>query len=564
MILNNGKDRGKREFTEKLRQLSLQAQERTAQSLARELSLEYQDLSTVSPQTQALKLIPEEQARQSFSAPFILKGKLVGLACKDPRLESTKRIIKQLEESNYQVKIFIVSENSLNIIWEGYKLVTGEKKEISGMVDIELERLKNLKKKFSNLKNIKESISEFESPYTSQLLEIILAGALAIDASDIHIEAEEKTSRLRYRIDGALNDISEISLNKYRSIVSRIKLLSEMKINIRNKPQDGRFTIKTDGEDIEIRVSIIPSAFGETIVLRVLNPESIKLDLEDLGFREDDLEIIEREIKRPNGIILNTGPTGSGKTTTLYAFLRRIYKPERKIITVEDPIEYHLKGITQTQIKEERGYTFASGLRSILRQDPDVILVGEIRDKETAGIAMQASLTGHLVLSTLHTNEAAGALPRLLDLEVEPGILSSALNLVIAQRLVRRLCPFCRKELILNEEYSNKIKNIINQLPDRVKKPKLEGRIKIFEASEQGCEKCGFMSFKGRIAITELLVIDPKIQVLINKKSEMTILELREFAIKQGMVIMLGDGILKILEGITTISEVEATLGKFL
>ncbi len=557
-------NRGKREIKEKLRQLSLQAQERTAESLARELSLEYQNLSTVSPQTQALKIISEEEARKSFSAPFILKGRLVGLACKDPRLDSTKRIIEKLRRKGYQVKIFIVSENSLNTIWNSYRLVAGEKKEITGMVDIELERLEILREEFSNLKNIRESISKFESPYTSQLLEIILAGALAIDASDLHLEAEEETSRLRYRIDGALNDISEISLNKYKSILSRVKLLSGMKINIRDKPQDGRFTIKTKEEDIEIRVSVVPSAFGETIVLRILNPQSIRLDLEELGFRKDDLEIINQQIRRPNGIILNTGPTGSGKTTTLYAFLRKIYRPEIKIITVEDPIEYHLEGITQTQTDKERGYTFASGLRSILRQDPDVILVGEIRDEETAGIAMQASLTGHLVLSTLHTNEAAGSLPRLLDLEVEPGILSSALNLVIAQRLVRRLCPFCRKELILNEEYSNKMKTIIEKLPDRVEKPKLDKRIKVYQVSEKGCEKCAYMSFKGRIAIVELLEINPEIQMLISRKSEMTILEFREFAIKQGMVTMLGDGVLKILKGITTISEVEATLGRFL
>ncbi|MFA5024678.1 MAG: GspE/PulE family protein, partial [Patescibacteria group bacterium] len=449
MPLQNS-DSQTKELKEKLAEESLKAEEREAKLLAGRMGNDYLNLSIISPQTQALELITEDEARSAFCAPFMLKQKVVSFACKDPGLAATKIVMEKLQAQGYQLKVYVVSLESLNYAWKDYGLIDARrKKEITGKIDVESQQLADVQKNIKSLGQVREQIAAFNSPYASQILEIILAGALALDASDVHVEAEEGLGRLRYRIDGALQDIADLPLNYYRSILSRIKLLGGMKINIHSTAQDGRFTIKAAEVAIEIRVSIIPSAYGETVVLRILNPKTIQLNLEDLGFREDDLAIVDEQIKRPNGIILNTGPTGSGKTTTLYAFLRKIYDPEMKIITVEDPIEYHLDGITQTQVNAAKDYTFANGLRSILRQDPDVILVGEIRDNETAGIAMHAALTGHLVFSTLHTNEAAGTIPRLLDMGVQPAILAPALNLAIAQRLVRKLCVACKKKVKL-------------------------------------------------------------------------------------------------------------------
>ena len=557
-------DDKQKELAEKLSEFSLQAKEREAKLLAGKIGKEYLDLSIITPQTQALELINEEDARSAFCAPFLLKNKEINLACKNPQMEATKRIIQDLERRGFSIKIYVVSDPSLREVWKNYKLVALGQKEITGRIDISPENLSQLQSKVSDLKSLKEEMVNFKSPYTSQILEVILAGALAIDASDVHVEAEEKRGRLRYRIDGALQDIYDLSLVHHRSILSRIKLLAGMKINVHSAAQDGRFTIRTKEAPIEIRVSIIPSAYGETVVMRILNPKSIQLKLEDLGFRVDDLAIIDEQVKRPNGIILNTGPTGSGKTTTLYAFLRKIYDPEMKIITVEDPVEYHIEGLTQTQVEVERNYTFANGLRSILRQDPDVILVGEIRDNETAEIAMNAALTGHLVFSTLHTNEAAGTIPRLLDMKIQPAILSAALNLAIAQRLTRKLCPQCKQKRKLETIELENIKKFLEAIPSRVKKPELNENTEIFDAKEGGCDKCNFTGYKGRLAIVELLLVDKNIQEMINQPQAPTMPALKETAIKAGMVTMEQDAILKILSGITSISEAESVLGKFI
>jgi type II secretory ATPase GspE/PulE/Tfp pilus assembly ATPase PilB-like protein len=335
-------------------------------------------------------------------------------------------------------------------------------------------------------------------------------------------------------------------------------LLSNLKLNVRDEPQDGRFTINLANKDVEVRVAIAPSEFGEVVVMRLLDPDAINLTLQDLGLRDDDLEIAKEQLDRPHGMVLNTGPTGSGKTTTLYAFLRHKNTPDMKIITIEDPIEYHLEGIEQTQVDEEAGYTFGSGLRSLMRQDPDVILVGEIRDKETAEIAVQAALTGHLVLSTVHANEAAAAIPRLLDLGVKPASLAPALNLLIAQRLVRRLCKFCKAEEEISLDLKQKIENYIKAMPSRVDKNKYLSGIKIYKPV--GCEKCNMTGYKGRIGIYELLVVNPKIQELIvNGAGQLAIIQEVK---KTDFVSMQQDGVLKIISGITTFSEVEGVAGK--
>jgi len=551
------------QLSDMLKKAQLAAEEREAERLAKSLNLKYADLSKFASQTDALGLISEEEAKGALCAPFAIQQKTVLLACKNPALDSVKKIIESIKAKGYEVEVIVVSLRSLENLWQGYRFIVGRKKEITGGIEIDPQRLAEIMEKVKTISSLRHEIEIFDSPYISQIFEVIIAGAISMDASDIHIEPEETAVRLRYRLDGVLQDISDLKEHYYRSILSRIKLLGGMKINVHTAPQDGRFTIKTPDVDIEVRVSIIPSAYGETVVMRLLNPKSIRLDLKDLGFREDDLAIIEEQIARPNGIILNTGPTGSGKTTTLYAFLRRIYNPEIKIITIEDPIEYHLEGITQTQVNPGRNYTFASGLRSILRQDPDVILVGEIRDNETAEIAMHAALTGHLVFSTLHTNDACGTIPRLLDMNVQPAILAPALNLAIAQRLVRKLCPHCKEEVEATPEQAKRIREMVEKMPARVKKPKLGDKITLYKP--KGCDYCNGTGYKGRVAVAELLVVDREIQDLITRSDKMpTAAEIKDLAIKKGMTTMEDDAVLKILAGLTSLSEAENVLGKIL
>ena len=533
-----------------------EAQEREAQRRAVKLGFAYISMVTVPVQTKALRLVSGQEAREAKLAAFGLKKNQLSLAVFDPVAAGAKKIINKLKIDGYQVEIFIVSLESLNYAWSFYQFVAPEAKEITGKVEIAANRIKELTKKLGDLKNFKSQLQDFKEPRVSQMLEIILAGALVNRASDVHFEPERAKTKIRLRVDGLLHELYSLTPAVYLTLVSRIKLLSKLKLNIHGQPQDGRFTIGLEDGDIEIRTSAIPSEFGETIVLRILNPALIKVDFEKLGLRNDDLEIIDKELKRPNGMILNTGPTGSGKTTTLCAFLKKKYQPEIKIITIEDPIEYHLEGIEQTQVNSKAGYDFSNGLRSILRQDPDIILVGEIRDLETAQIAMHAALTGHLVFSTLHTNEATGAIPRLIDLGVEPSVISPAINLIIAQRLVRKLCPVCKKEKKIDEPLAKKIKNFINQLSSRVERAALDN-FKIFEA--KGCQWCGGLGYRERIGIFELFSMTPEVMSAIAEK--ITDLELQKLAQRQEMVNLQEDGLIKVILGLTSFEEIERATG---
>ncbi len=405
-------------------------------------------------------------------------------------------------------------------------------------------------KKIQDLNERKASASEF--------LETIIASGLGLESSDIHFETEEKETRLRIRVDGVLNDIARINKDSYALILNRIKLLGGLKLNIRDAAQDGRFTARVSdpGIDVEIRVSVNPAKFGETAVLRLLNPKTISLDVSDLGLRKDDESLMTNELKRPNGMILVTGPTGSGKTTTLYAFLKAVSNPDIKIVTIEDPIEYRLPGIEQTQVDETAGYTFENGLRSILRQDPDVILVGEIRDEETAEIALHSSLTGHLVFSTLHTNNAVGAVPRLIDLGIKPAVIGPALNVVVSQRLVRRICEKCREPLEPDEGLESRIKEFLAALPQKTDKPEFE-EIRLYRAI--GCEECNNTGYKGRIGIFEIVGFDKAFASIINEKT--TEIDIEKAALERGFVGIQADGLIKVLRGVTTIEEVERQTG---
>ncbi len=544
---------------DQLLKIRREAEEQDAQRKASQAGLAYLNLTTAPIQIDALKAIKEEDARRLLVAPFQIKENEMALAAYDPQSTPVAVLVKNFEAGGRKVKLFQVSMSGLAHIWDFYKFIPPPSDEITGKVAIEESRVIELKKQLTDLEKIKKAILNFDSKTfpTGQILEVVLAGAMNNRASDIHFEAEEKGVRLRLRIDGNLQDVIDgLSKDTYKFLVSRIKLLSNLKLNISNTPQDGRFTIGLEKADVEMRVSIIPSEFGETIVMRILDPSAIRLTLPQLGMRKDDLAIIQEELKKPNGMILNTGPTGSGKTTTLYAFLLSKVSAGISIITIEDPIEYHLQGVEQTQTDAEAGYDFASGLRSIMRQDPDVILVGEVRDKETGDIAIQAALTGHLVFSTLHANSAAGAIPRFLDLGVKSGSLGPAMDLIIAQRLVRVLCENCKVPEKAPAELEARLKAFITKLPKRVGRKDYE---KPTMFKPKGCPKCSGIGYRGRIAIVELLLVDEGLEEII--KPEIGESVIQRYAEKQGMVTMQQDGILKTLAGTTTFDEVEGVTG---
>jgi len=537
--------------------------EELAQTLSGRYGLPYLDLSKTPINTDALRLIPEDDARKAKVAAFKVVNKTISLAILSPNKPETLATIEDLKNKNFKVEIFLVSEIGLENTWQRYKEVSLSEKTKAGMIEISNEDILHLTEQCKTLADIKTEIDkESDLALThggiSGILEVILAGGLVTEASDIHLEPEKDSIRLRYRLDGVLQDAAEFSPKIHNQIISRLKLISGMKLNVKQASQDGRFSISLDNLEVEIRSSVIPSAYGESVVMRILNPKTIELTFDKLGVEPKLFEIFNREIHKPNGLVLLTGPTGSGKTTTLYAFLREVNSTETKIITIEDPIEYHLEGINQTQVNSKQGYTFLSGLRSALRQDPDVIMIGEIRDSETAKTAVQSSLTGHLVFSTLHTNNAQGAIPRLIDLGVNPKIITSSLTLSIAQRLLRKLCPFCRKEVSLNDLdqglIQNVLKSILEKRPELVPenwRGELTENNKVYEPG--GCEKCNGIGYKGREGVFEAIVMDDAIAATaISNPSEK---EIKIAAKPQKILDMRQDGILKVINGETTLEE---------
>ncbi len=522
--------------------------------------LPYINLYQVTIDNEALRTMPEKDALEMKVAPFKLSGKNVFVAVRSPGEDLLKGLKEIIARSGLIPVFYMASNASLRKVWERYREISMAESSKIGGLDISLEVLRETTKKINHIQDIekytKEVLEGNKIHKISRLLEVILAGAIAIKASDIHIEPEKDQGRLRLRLDGVLQDINFFGLDIYHLLNSRIKLLSGMKLNSKIA-QDGRFNIIEKDEEINIRTSLIPGAYGESIVMRILDPKSIQLDFEELGIEPYLFEIVKNEIVKPNGLILVTGPTGSGKTTTLYAFLRKIYSTEINIITIEDPVEYHLPGITQTQINLSKGYTFPEGLHSALRQDPDVIMVGEIRDGDTASIAVQSALTGHMVFSTLHTNNAAGVIPRLIDLGVNPKIMVSALSISMAQRLIRKLCNSCKKESAPNEEEIKIIKTILKGIKEEGKdlqkyNIKDSETLKIYKAV--GCEKCNSTGYNGRIGIFEAIRTDEAIEKIIPENPSER--EIKKVARTQGILSMRQDGIVKILNGTTSLEEV--------
>ncbi|MCX6754551.1 MAG: GspE/PulE family protein [Candidatus Nomurabacteria bacterium] len=518
------------------------------------------NLSGVIIDNNALRSVPEKDAASLEIAPFKLVGKNIHVAVRSPQPDKLENLTTYFKDHGYIPHFYMASIASLEKAWERYKEISYASESGRGTVTISGDVLKTLMAGIKNMDDIKKAITEAEAGKThttSHILEIVLAGAIAINASDVHFEPEEKTVRLRLRLDGVLHEVIELPPFVHKFINSRIKLISGLKITNSAIAQDGRFSIFLDQSEISLRVSIMPGAYGESIVMRILNPKSIRVKLEDMGIEAKLFEIFMSEIKKPNGLILLTGPTGSGKTTTLYSFLQRIYSEEIKIITIEDPIEYHLPGISQTQTDDEKGYTFVEGLRSALRQDPDVIMVGEIRDAETAKTAVESALTGHLVFSTLHTNNAAGVIPRLIDLDINPKTLVSALSLSIAQRLIRKLCNECKKEKEITEKETNTINHVIEAAKSNSKDFSTYGidltmPFKLY--NPVGCDKCNNTGFHGQMGIFEAIYNDAAIEAIIPQNPSER--EIKKIAAHQGTLNMKEDGVIKVLKGITSLEEV--------
>jgi type IV pilus assembly protein PilB len=511
----------------------------------------------------ALRTITEKKALEEEVAPFKILGKDLYVAVRSPQPERLANLKAFFEEEGYTPYFYMASLSSLEKAWAIYKELSYASESKTGSIEISGTVLKKLMANIKNIDDIKKLVQEAEkdaSHTTSRVLEIAIAGAIAINASDIHFEPEEKNVRLRFRLDGVLHEVLEIPPVVHKFINSRVKLISGLKISSVSIAQDGRFSIFLEDSEINVRVSVMPGAYGESIVMRILNPESIRVKLEDMGIEPNLYEIFMREIKKPNGLILLTGPTGSGKTTTLYSFLQKIYSEEIKIITIEDPIEYHLHGISQTQTNDEKGYTFLEGLRSALRQDPDVIMVGEIRDDETAKIAVESALTGHLVLSTLHTNNAAGVIPRLIDLGVNPKILVSAISLSIAQRLVRKLCNSCKKEISLDDKKLSIFKDILSKAKENNKDISSHGIGESITCAYEavGCIECNGTGYRGRIGIFEAIFNNEEIEKIITENPSER--EIKKIANKQGTLDMREDAIVKVLKGVTSFEEVESVV----
>ena len=530
-----------------------------AMILSQKYNLPYLDLSRMTIDIDALKILPEDEARKGKMAVFQKIGKKIQVAVESPNPEETQRTIRALEENGYKVSVSMVSEESLLRAWKRYGEIADYEETLVGIIDVSPEKLADFLKHTATIDDLKKlftaSATTQKNRRISEVLEIILAGALSTEASDVHIEPQDDQVRLRFRLDGVLHDILFFDYKAYNLILSRIKLVSGLKLNVKNQAQDGRFSIKAKEEEIAVRTSVIPGSYGESIVLRILNPKSIAIDFTELGIDPKLMTVLEKELSKPNGMILTTGPTGSGKTTTLYAFLKKIHTPETKIITLEDPVEYHLQNIVQTQVEESIGYSFSEGLRSILRQDPDVIMVGEIRDLETAKTAINSALTGHLVLSTLHTNNAAGTIPRLIDLGVNPTSIAPAVNIAMAQRLVRKLCNKCKEKHLATETESAIIKKVAETIPEN---KNILNAQEFFIWKATGCDFCNNIGYKGRIGVYEAILIDEEVEPLILlNPTETEILKKSE---KQGILNMKQDGILKVLSGITSLDELQRVI----
>ena len=532
--------------------------------MAISLNMPYVDLRTKKIDSKVLNVITRDMAEKYQVVPFGIIGQFLNVAMVDPNDVQSIDFIEK--KTGFRIRSYMATKESLEQViaqYENFSLdIENAISDISETKTPEVE-IEKIKKPELDMVNMVQ-----DAPIT-RAVNTIMEYAVKSRASDVHIEPREKDIKVRYRVDGILHNTMTLPKSIHPALVSRIKILSNLKIDEHRIPQDGRFQIKSEKSEIDLRVSVTPIVYGEKVVIRLLDKTSGIITLEELGIKGRAYDIIQDGIRRPHGMILSTGPTGSGKSTTLYAVLQKLNIPDVNIITVEDPVEYNINGINQIQVNNAVGLTFASGLRSILRQDPDIIMVGEVRDNETAELAVQSALTGHTVLSTLHTNSAAGALPRLLEMDIEPFLIASTVNTVMAQRLVRRICESCKEEYKATPKMTAAIKaslkGILPSKNDPVEKTKNLGfeKIQLVETDQftlyrgKGCGRCGNTGFFGQIGVYEIFSISDAIENLVIHQASSA--DIQGQAIKEGMVTMRQDGFLKVLAGITTIQEIVRT-----
>jgi|TARA_Y100000031_G_scaffold157062_1_gene215578 type IV pilus assembly protein PilB len=500
---------------------------------------------------EVLKEIPEEAATFYKFVPISRQGKILEVGMINPDDLKAKEALRFITRRNYlELKIFAISQEHFRDVLKQYRSLRGEVKKALKQLETEIKIEEKVKLVEGKVEGITDKIVS-DAPIT-KIVAVILKHAIEGGASDIHIEPAENEVRVRFRVDGVLYTSLVLPKETQAAIVSRIKILSKLKIDETRVPQDGRFHTVVGNNKIDFRISTLPTPGGEKVALRILDPTVGLKSFAGLGLQGYNLDILEKGIQNPFGMILLTGPTGSGKTTTLYAILNKLNQEKVNIISLEDPIEYFIKGLNQSQIKPGIDYTFASGLRHILRQDPDIIMVGEIRDEETAGLVIHAALTGHILLSTLHTNNAIGVIPRLIDMGVGPFLLPTSLNLAIAQRLIRRLCQKCKKEVAASTKAAEMIEQEISSLDsDQRKGFTWQKPYKIYRA--KGCKFCGNKGTKGRMALFEILIMTPQLEAIINQGLSES--KIKEEAQRQGMITIKQDGIFKVLQGSISFEE---------
>jgi len=492
-----------------------------------------------------LELIPEDSARYYQMIPLEKKANILEVGMVYPEDLKTKEALKFLaRQAKFSYKIYLISLSNFEKLLRKYRGLKEEVVEALGELEVEKP------KKAIGGEEVKRMA---ERAPISKIVAVMLRHAVDGGASDIHIEPTKTKLRVRYRTLGRLYSSLFLPITVHPSVVARVKILSELKIDETRIPQDGRFSAKMAGRRIDFRVSTFPTSAGEKVAIRILDPEKGFRPFERLGLEGRNFEAIKDSIQKPFGMILATGPTGSGKTTTLYAILRILNKEEVNVMTLEDPIEYYMEGVNQSQVRPDIGYTFAEGLRHIMRQDPDIIMVGEIRDEETASLAIHSALTGHLVLSSLHTNNAVGVIPRLVDMGVEPFLIPPTLNIAIAQRLIRILCPDCKKRIKASPEVRNLILKEVEAMPESIRQ-KVEVPSPLYIYGAGGCKKCDNTGFVDQVGIFEVLTMTPELgQLILQTLSEA---EIEKEAKRQGRITMRQDGMFKVLDGRTTIEEI--------
>ncbi len=543
-MVMDGKIKSADEKAEKIQEvfgeLNKKFQEDEAVRQARALQLPYFDLRHFPIDQNVLMTVPQEVAIASQAMPFYKELKILKIGFVDPTNKHLDVLVSDLTKKGLQIELYLISANAFAAAVQQYRKILTTADHHTKEIDI--------RPTGESPDALREVASAEHFPETTELVSLIISAAVAAKSSDIHIEPEKENIKIRFRMDGVLQEMAALPIKIYHQLLSRIKLASNLKLNVTNVPQDGRFSVHQGAKNIDLRISILPSAYGESIVMRVLGTEGISVDIENLGLSKRDLDILLAELDKPNGMILTTGPTGSGKTTTLYAFLRHLNRGGVKIITLEDPVEYQIEGITQTPIDHGAGMDFATGLRSILRQDPDIVMVGEIRDFETAETAAQAALTGHQVLSTLHTNDASGAIPRFLDLGLKAVTLAPALSALIAQRLLRKICQKCKEVYKPSAVELDRIKLSLDTVP----KDRMPAHLSFYHSP--GCSACHKIGYKGRVGVFEVFAVDEAIEKLIYESASAQ--DIKKAAIKAGMITMQQDALLKAAQGLTDLAEV--------